>query len=64
MWASDGIGNGTTKYPMGVVPRDYLMGKAFFIYWSDAFKPLENLLPIIPNMGGVQFIYGGSDREF
>jgi len=64
MWANDGIGNGTTKYPMGVVPRDYLMGKAFFIYWSDAFKPLENLLPIIPNMGGVQFIYGGSDREF
>ncbi|MCD6392880.1 MAG: signal peptidase I [Planctomycetes bacterium] len=64
MWASEGIGNGTKTYTKGVVPRDYLMGKAFFVYWSDAFKPIENLLPIIPNMGGMQFIYGGSDKEF
>jgi signal peptidase I len=64
MWASKGIGNGTKTYTEGVVPRDYLMGKAFFVYWSDAFKPFENLLPIIPNMGGVHFIYGGSDKEF
>ena len=64
MWAREGIGNGTKTYTKGVVPRDYLMGKAFFVYWSDAFRPFENLMPIIPNMGGIQFIYGGSDEEF
>ncbi len=64
MWAGEGIGNGTKTYTKGVVPRDFLMGKAFFVYWSDAFKPFGNLLPIIPNMGGVHFIYGGSDEEF
>jgi len=64
MWAYEGLGNGTTRYTKGVVPRDYLMGKAFFVYWSDAFRPFENLLPIIPNIGGVKFIYGGSDKEF
>ncbi len=64
MWAGDGKGNGTTTYPKGVVPRDYLMGKAFFVYWSDAFKLFGNPLPIIPNIGAVQLIYGGSDRKF
>ncbi|MBE0535366.1 MAG: signal peptidase I [Phycisphaerae bacterium] len=64
LWATAGIGNSDVQYTKGVVPRDYLMGKAFFVYWSDAFKPLENLLPIIPNMGGVQLIYGGSDKQF
>ncbi len=64
LWATEGIGNGDVRYTEGVVPRDYLMGKAFFVYWSDAFRPFENLLPIIPNIGGLQLIYGGSEKQF
>jgi hypothetical protein len=48
----------------GVVPREYMMGKAFFVYWSDAFKLLEFNLPIIPNLGGIKVINGGSKQEF
>ena len=63
LWAGEGIGNGGFRYPKGVVPRDYMMGKAFFVYWSDAFKPMARLLPIIPNFGGVKCIYGGVSED-
>jgi len=64
LWATEGIGNDGPQYTAGVVPKDYLMGKAFFVYWSDAFRLFGNPLPIIPNVGGVQLICGGSDSEF
>jgi len=64
LWATEGIGNGGRRYAAGVVPKDYLMGKAFFVYWSDAFRPSENLWPIVPNIGGLKLIHGGSDKVF
>jgi signal peptidase I len=63
IWESAGIGNNGKVYREGTVPRDYLVGKAFFVYWSEAFRPFENLLPVVPNVGQIGFIYGGSDRE-
>jgi signal peptidase I len=63
LWATEGVGNNGIKYTTGVVPRDYLVGKAVLVYWSDAFRPFENLLPIIPNLGQIRFIMGGSDEE-
>jgi len=62
-WATHGIGNNGQKYRTGVVPRDYLMGKAFFLYWSNAFRPYETMLPIIPNIDQIRFIAGGSDKQ-
>lgn len=59
MWGSEGKGNNNTVYRTGVVPRDYLMGKAFFLYWGDAFKPFENMLPLVPNFSEMKIIYGG-----
>jgi len=43
-----------------VVPRDYMMGKAFFVYWSNAFRPTANLPPMIPNLSEIGFIVGGT----
>jgi len=63
VWATEGIGNNGVKYRIGIVPRDYLIGKAVLVYWGDAFRPFENLLPIIPNIGQVRPIIGGSDEE-
>jgi signal peptidase I len=59
MWGSEGKGNNNIVYRKGVVPRDYLMGKAFFLYWGDAFKPFENMLPLVPNFSEMKVIYGG-----
>ena len=63
LWATEGIGNNNVKYRIGTVPRDYLVGKAFFIYWADAAKPFENLLPIIPNISKIRFIANGSNEQ-
>ena len=59
LWAREGKGNGDTTYRTGVVPRDYLIGKAFFLYWGNAFKPVEQLMPVIPNFSQIKPIYGG-----
>ncbi len=63
MWTKEGVGNNGKAYRMGVVPRDYLMGKAFFIYWANAFRPAQNWMPVIPNVSQIGAIYGGSDEE-
>lgn len=63
-WSAEGIGNNGKRYRVGIVPRDFLMGKAFFVYWSDAFRPRENMLPIIPNFQNLRVIYGGSEEMY
>lgn len=63
LWSSPGKGNtGRDGYRVGIVHRDHLMGKAFFLYWGDAFKPLENLLPIIPNFSQMKVIPGSNNE--
>ncbi len=47
LWPGPGMGNrkpdGTrNQYPPGVVPRDYLVGKAFFVYWPGPQKPFND----------------------
>ncbi|MBN1817414.1 MAG: signal peptidase I [Sedimentisphaerales bacterium] len=59
LWAVDGKGNNGTQYRMGVVPRDYMMGKAFYVYWGNAFRPHANLIPMIPNIDQMGVICGG-----
>jgi signal peptidase I len=59
LWATEGEGHNGKTYRKGIVPRDYLVGKAFFLYWGDAFKPFENALPLIPNFSQTKRIYGG-----
>jgi len=41
-WDSPGIGNSGREYRMGTVPRDYLVGKAFFVYWPGPYKPFND----------------------
>jgi hypothetical protein len=53
---------GLSDYRMGVVPRDYLVGKALFVYWPSGFKPFAEFpFGIVPNVGRMRFIYGGSN---
>jgi signal peptidase I len=62
-WGQEGKGNNGHFYRAGIVPRDYLVGKALFVYWPSGFRVSE-MIPfgIIPNVGQMRFIYGGSDR--
>ncbi len=58
-WNTEGLGNNNKKYRVGVVPRDYLVGKAFFVYWPSGYTLRPSRLPIVPNVGKMRFIYGG-----
>jgi signal peptidase I len=47
----------------GIVPRRYLLGKAFFVYWPAGFRPTTNDsvplfhdLPLVPSTGDMRFI--------
>jgi signal peptidase I len=37
-WATKGVANNGLSYRKGTVPRDYLVGKALFVYWPSGFK--------------------------
>jgi signal peptidase I len=37
-WSRAGIGNNGRSYREGVVPCDYLVGKALFVYWPGGFE--------------------------
>jgi signal peptidase I len=61
-WSQPGKGNNGKIYPEGIVPREYLVGKAMFVYWPAGFKPFPTApLALVPNIGEIRFIYGGSD---
>ncbi|MFA6186964.1 MAG: signal peptidase I [Phycisphaerae bacterium] len=61
LWSIEGIGNNGTSYRMGIVPRDYLVGKAFFVYWPSSFRLEKLKLGIVPDIGKLRFIYGGKN---
>ena len=56
-WTGPSLGNGKT-YRTGTVPRDYVVGKAFFVYWPSGYRPTSSIrIPFIPNVGKMRFIY-------
>jgi hypothetical protein len=45
----------------GIVPRRYLLGKAFFVYWPAGFRPAAEVpligeMPLVPNTGDMRII--------
>jgi len=63
LWNMPGRANkGLPDYRIGTVPRDYLVGKALFVYWPSGFKPFAEFpFGIVPNVGRMRLIYGGSN---
>jgi hypothetical protein len=62
LWNSPGKANNGIYYRPGVVPRDYLVGKALFVYWPSGFRPFDKFpIAAVPNVGKMRFIYGGKD---
>lgn len=63
-WNITGVGNGGITYDKGVVPKEYLMGKAVMVYWSQAFCPRPTLPAMVPNLQNLKIVYGSSDEEY
>ena len=56
-WTDYGKGNGK-EFREGVVPRDYLIGKALFVYWPGGYHFLPDRgFALIPNVGQMRFIH-------
>jgi signal peptidase I len=63
-WSMPGKGNNGVFYRKGTVPRDYLIGKALFVYWPSSFKPYGRTSPVfVPNFSQMKLIYGGSNKK-
>ncbi len=63
-WNTMGIGNNDKQYRKGIVPREYMIGKAFVVFWPSGYKPFEKFpFHIVPNMRQMRLIYGGSGRQ-
>jgi len=60
-WDKPGLGNGDVLYDAGVVPRDYLVGKAFFVHWPGGYRIRQEPIRWIPYVDGMKVIYGGTD---
>lgn len=50
----------------GIVPRRFLLGRAFFVYWPAGFRPMNGAswdqfkildIPLVPNVGEMRFIH-------
>ena len=63
-WREKGTGNNGVTYPMGIVPRDFMMGKAVIVYWSQAFQLAADVPFIVPNLRNLKVIYGSSETEY
>ena len=45
------------KVDDGRVPRRFMMGKAFFVYWPAGFRPIDPAPALAPNFGDMRFIH-------
>jgi signal peptidase I len=61
LWTKPGLANNDNSYPAGVVPMDYLVGKAFFVHWPGGYRLKEEPIRWIPFPDGMKLIYGGKD---
>lgn len=41
----------------GRVPRRFMLGKAFFVYWPAGYKPFDRSPAIVPDFGDMRFIH-------
>lgn len=63
-WEIRGIGNNGATFDMGVVPMEYMMGKAVMVYWAQAFCPTPTMPAMVPNFNNLKVIYGSSRQEY
>ncbi len=64
LWGVEGYGNHGVRYRQGIVPRDFMMGKAVLVYWSQAWRPRPNMMPVVPNLNNIRVIFGSSDQDY
>jgi len=64
VWHRPGVGNNGRSFRRGIVPREYLVGKAFLVFWPSGFRPFAGFpFACVPNIERMRIIYGGSENQ-
>ncbi|MHC4551512.1 MAG: signal peptidase I [Planctomycetota bacterium] len=63
LWYKHGLGNNGHRYPMGVVPKEYMVGKAMVVHWPGGYRLKNEPIRWIPFADGFKVIYGGKDEK-
>lgn len=63
LWSKPGLGNNGHRYPQGVVPKDYLVGKAMVVHWPGGYRFKNEPIRWIPFADGFKVIYGGKTEK-
>lgn len=63
LWKTEGLANNGKTYPIGVVPKDYMVGKAMVVHWPGGYRLKQEPLRWIPFVDGFKIIYGGKDSS-
>ncbi len=63
LWDKEGLGNNGSSFPRGVVPKDYMVGKAMVVHWPGGYRFKNEPLRWIPYADGFKVIYGGKDEK-
>lgn len=63
LWKSEGKGNNGNTYPQGVVPKEYMVGKAMVVHWPGGYRLKNEPLRWIPFVDGFKVISGGADEK-
>lgn len=56
-WIEKNLFEDTDDEVLGVVPRQLIMGRAFFVYFPTPLRIASDKRPIIPNIGDMRFIH-------
>jgi signal peptidase I len=48
---------GLNHVQAGCVPRKFMLGKAFFVYWPAGYRPINSAPALAPNFGDMRFIH-------
>jgi signal peptidase I len=58
LWKKPGIGNNGKTFRTGIVPRNYMIGKAIYVWWPAGYLPAEKFpFAVIPNPIDMRFIH-------
>lgn len=63
LWDRPGLKSGGGTYREGIVPRDYMVGKAVFVHWPGGYQAFPNFIRFIPAVDGMKIIYGGDKAD-
>ena len=48
--------DGNLHVQAGRVPKRFMLGRAFFVYWPAGYRPANGLPGLAPNFGDMRFI--------